>query len=85
MTDIIWQDPPPPKKGRQDGEATKSYIAALQSRPGQWAKYPERRSVAFAYGIKRSAPGHIEATSRNHADDADGKRRCDWWFRWVES
>lgn len=37
MSDVEWTDPPPPSKSGEKGSYRAPILAALQTRPGQWA------------------------------------------------
>lgn len=51
MTDIIWKEPPPAKKGRRpEHEARKN---AMRENPGRWLYWGEASSLTIATRLRR--------------------------------
>lgn len=75
MSDIEWGAPPPKATGRTG--AAVEFVAALKTRPGEWAKYPTAMSNCAASNLRQRFPG-TEWTGRKQAD---GKSLL--WGRWV--
>lgn len=80
--EITWQDPPNSKSGPTSGREVDEFVIALKTRPGQWALYPRRMSVAWPTGLKRRHP-NLQVKRRMKGDDADGKHRADIYLRWL--
>ncbi len=64
MTEIVWQDPPPSKRGGDRDSSREQFIASLRERPGQWAVYPCASSGANGPTRTRFRREGLDAVSR---------------------
>ena len=67
MSDIEWVAAPPPALRGQG--ITQRFVAELQTRPGEWAKYPTEFATSSSIGVYRTKFPDVEWVSRRN----DGK------------
>lgn len=81
--EMVWEDPPAQARGRN--KLLTEFINELHNNPKQWAKYPERRSYGWGYGVVSRHPG-LECAIRNleKIDKTKKSYSCDTYFRWME-
>jgi hypothetical protein len=81
MTDIVWEDPVPPRRGRPPAKDWRPFVSELRKHPGKWAVVVEKAK----YGSSANqAKKHLraldcEVTGRTQPDGT-------WTFyaRWPE-
>jgi len=83
MSAVVWQDPPPPKRGHGTRGAQAEFVAQLKTRPGEWAVYP--RLVTSAQGAQtRQRYRGVEVTLRFAGSFTPaGGRQFHMYCRWI--
>lgn len=79
MTDIVWEEPPTPKRGHRSG-AYVPVFEATRANPGKWALLSHKRS-AWSRGRLRCAAGYQEGHEVHNVAQPDKTVKV--YLRWL--